>query len=193
MRQLTSGHTQMKDAFERRALLLHLGEVLQAVSGLLKCGAGHKTVHELAAANASLAGRPLLTQVSQRMTSKEFVRRATDAFFAWPRELLEPELNRERLASALQRNLFAGNAEGWRAYVAALRGEISWFGVGVRLLNAGEDVRADSTEADPERVQLNEVAAAGDVERNGGQAEDRRESVESAERIYPSWPWKSGV
>ncbi len=183
----------MKDAFERRALLLHLGDVLETVNGLLRCDDNDRTVHELAAANASLAGRPLLTQVSQRMTSKEFVRRATDAFFAWPRELLEPELNCERLASAIQQNLFAGNAEGWRAYVAALRGEVSWFGVGVRLLNAGEDVRADSTEADPERVQLNEVAAAGDVERNGGQAEDRRESVESAERIYPSWPWKSGV
>jgi hypothetical protein len=183
----------MKDAFERRALLLHLGDVLQAVNGLLKCDDNDRTVRELAAANASLAVRPLLTQVSPRMTSKEFVQRATDAFFAWPRELLEPELNRERLASTIQRNLFAGNAEGWRAYVAALKGEVPWFGVGVPLLKAGEDVRADSTEVDSERVPVNEVAAAGDVERNDGQAGDHRESVESSECIYPSWPWKSDV
>src|SRR5260370_64625 len=113
----------MKDAFERRALLLHLGDVLQAVSGLLKCGASHKTVHELAAANESLASFPLLTQISHGMTPQELVQRATDAFFAWPRELLEPELNRERLASTVRRSLFAGNADGWRAYVAALRVE----------------------------------------------------------------------
>ncbi len=111
----------------------------------------------------------------------------------WLGELVEPELNRARLASTIQRNLFAGNAEGWQAYVGALRGEGPWFGVGVPLLKAGEDVRADSTEVDPERVQLNEVAAAGDVERNGGRAEDHRESVESSERIYPSWPWTPGV
>ncbi|RDK03490.1 hypothetical protein [Paraburkholderia lacunae] len=184
----------MKDAFERRALLLHLGEVLEAVNWLLKCD-GEKTVHELAAANASFARLALLTQVSRRMTSKEFVQRATSAFFAWPGELLEPELNRERLASTVQRNLFAGNTQGWRAYVAALSGEVPWFGVGLPSLKAGADVQVevDSPEAAAGREQLNEEEAAGDVERNGGRTEDPRESVESSERIYPSWPWKSGV
>jgi hypothetical protein len=182
----------MKDAFERRALLLHLGEILEAVNWLLKCD-GEKTVHELAAANASFASLALLTQVSPRMTSKEFVQRATSALFAWPGELLEPELNRERLASMVQRNLFTGNTQGWRAYVAALRGEVPWFGEGLPPLKAGEDVHVDSAESAAEREELNEVAAAGDIERNGGQTEDPRESVESSERIYPTWPWKPGV
>jgi hypothetical protein len=183
----------MKDAFERRALLLHLADVLETVNWLLKCDDSHKTVHELAAADDSLARFPLVRHVSLRMTSAEFVQCATGAFLEWPRQLLEPELNRERLASTIQRNLFAGNAEGWRMYAATLRGEVPWFGVGLPLLKAGEDVPADSTEVDPERVQVNEVAAASDVERNGGQTGGQRESVETSERIYPSWPWKSDV
>jgi hypothetical protein len=129
----------MKDAFERGALLLHLGDVLEVVSRLLKCGDGHKTVRELAAANDSLGGFPLL-QVSPQMTAEQFVRRGTDAFFAWPRELLEPELNRKRLASTVRRSLFTDNAEGWRAYVAALRSEVPWFGVGLRSVKVGLSV-----------------------------------------------------
>jgi hypothetical protein len=183
----------MKDAFERRALLLHLGDVLEAVNRLLKCGDDHKTVRELAAANTSLADFPLLTQISQRTTPQEFVLRATEAFFAWPRELLEPELNREHLASTVQRSLFVGNAEGWRAYVAGLKGEVPWFGAGLPSANAGEDVRADSADGAPESAQVNEAASTGDVERNGGQPGGRRENVETSERIYPSWPWKSDV
>ena len=183
----------MNDAFERRALLLHLGEVLDVVNRLLKCGDGHTTVRELAAAHDSLEGFPLLEQVSARMTAAQFVQRVTDAFFAWPRELLEPELNRKRLASTVRGSLFAENADGWRAYVAALRSEVRWFGVGLPSVKAGEDVRSDSTEGSPESLQADEVPSAGDVERNGGQSEDPRESVESSGRVYPSWPWKPGV
>lgn len=64
----------------------------------------------------------------------EFARRATSAFVEWPRELLEFELNRKRLASTVQRNLFDGNAEGWDAYVAGLRAEVPWIGLGLRSL-----------------------------------------------------------
>jgi hypothetical protein len=181
----------MKDAFERRALLLHVADVLDAMNRLLKCADGHETVQELAAANESLAGFPLLRQVAPGMTSAQFVSRATDAFFAWPRELLEPELNRERLASAVQRCLFPDNTEGWRAYVAALQGEVPWFGAGLPPAKAGEAVRTGSNDGDSETAQANERANPGDVERNGGHAEDCRESVETSERIYPSWPWKS--
>jgi hypothetical protein len=181
----------MKDAFERRALLLHLADVLDAMNRLLQSGDGHETVQELAATNDSLSAFALLRQVSPRMTSAEFVSRATDAFFAWPRELLEPELNRERLAGAVQRCLFSGNTEGWRAYVAALQGEVPWFGAGLPPAKAGDDVRTGSNDGGSETVQSNGRASPGDVERNGGQAEDCRESVETSERIYPSWPWKS--
>ncbi|REG48548.1 hypothetical protein B0G80_4788 [Paraburkholderia sp. BL6669N2] len=181
----------MNDAFERRALLLHLGDVLEVANRLLKCGDGHKTVRELAEAHDPLGGLPLLEQVSPRMTAEQFVQRVSDAFFAWPRELLEPELNRRRLASTVRRSLFAGNAEGWRAYVAALRGEVPWFGAGLPPLKAGEDVCTDSTDGSSGSLQADEAPSASDVERNGGQAEDQRESVESSGRVYPSWPWKS--
>ncbi|MBB5503195.1 hypothetical protein [Paraburkholderia sp. MM5384-R2] len=181
----------MNDAFERRALLLHLGDVLEVVNRLLKWGVGHKTVRELAAAHDPLGGFPLLEQVSPGMTAEQFVQRVSDAFFAWPRELLEPELNRKRLASTVRRSLFADNANGWRAYVAALRSDVRWFGVGLPSVKAGEDVCADSTDGSSESLQADEAPSAGDVERNGGQAEDQRESVESSGRVYPSWPWKS--
>ncbi|WP_330872323.1 hypothetical protein [Paraburkholderia sp.] len=147
------------------------------------------------ATNEPLARFALLGQVSAHMTSTEFVRCATRAFVEWPRELLEPELDHKRLASAVQRNLFAGNAEGWRAYVAGLKDEVSWFGVGLPLLSAGEDVHASSTEADADSPSANgnEAAVANEVPQNGEQIEQDRESVETSERIYPTWPWKSGV
>ncbi|TDN68826.1 hypothetical protein [Paraburkholderia sp. BL10I2N1] len=180
----------MNDAFERRALLLHLGDVLEVVHLLLKCGDGHKTVRELAATNDSLAGFPLLGQVSPRMTAEQFVRHGTEAFFAWPRELLEPELNRKNLASTVRRTLFADDAAGWGAYVAALRSEVRWFGVGLPSLKAGEGVRPDSTDGNPDSLQADDVPGADDVERNGGQTEEHRESIDSSGRVYPSWPWK---
>jgi hypothetical protein len=176
VRRLKKRNEHMNDAFERRALLLHLGDVLEAVNRLLRCGDGHKTVRELVAENDSLARLALLRHVSPRMTSGEFVQHATSAFVAWPRELLQPELNREGVASTVQRNLFAGNAEGWRAYVAGLRGEVPWFGVGLQSVMAGVS-----------------EAASGDVERNDGPAEGHRENNENRGRIYPSWPWSPDV
>jgi hypothetical protein len=183
----------MKDAFERRALLLHLGEVLQAVSRLLRYGDTRKTVHELSAANDSLASLRLLTQISGHMMPKEFAQRAADAFLTWPKDLLEFELDREALASAVQRNLFAGNPTGWRAYVADLRSEVTWFGAGVSPAESAEDARADST-AEESGVELaSEVSSVADVERTDGQAAVDRDSVETSDRIYPSWPWKPVV
>ncbi|MGF6734695.1 hypothetical protein OKW50_006867 [Paraburkholderia youngii] len=182
---------QMKDAFERRALLLHLAEVLEAVNWAINHDVNDKTVHELAATNEPLTRFPLLRNVSAHMTSMEFARRATSAFVEWPRELLEPELNRKRLASTVQRNLFEGNAEGWGAYVAGLRAEVPWFGVGLRLLRESEDARSSSTAVFPDRVVAKEVVvdseAAGNVEPVGKE----HASVETSQRIYPTWPWKS--
>ncbi|MEC5409254.1 hypothetical protein VOM14_27245 [Paraburkholderia sp. MPAMCS5] len=187
----------MKDAFERRALLLHFADVLEAVNWLIQNDDSHKTVRELAATNEPLARFPLLGQVSAHMTSTEFVRCATRAFVEWPRELLEFELDRKRLASTVQLNLFARNADGWRAYVAGLTDEVSWFGVGLPLLSADEDVHASSTEADAGSPSANEkeaeAAVASEAPHNGEQIEQDRESVETSERIYPTWPWKSGV
>ncbi|TDN62893.1 hypothetical protein [Paraburkholderia sp. BL10I2N1] len=183
----------MKDAFERRALLLHLGEVIQAVSRLLKYGDTRKTVHELLAANDSLGSFRLLTQISRHMMPTEFAQRAADAFLTWPQDLLEFELDREALASAVQRNLYAGNPAGWRAYVADMRREVVWFGVGLSPAQSAEDARADSM-AEESGVQLaSEVSSVADVERTDGQAAVARDSVETSDRIYPSWPWKAVV
>ncbi|SIT51143.1 hypothetical protein BN2476_1020002 [Paraburkholderia piptadeniae] len=53
------------------------------------------------------------------------------AFFLWPKELLETDLNRKVLASTVQHDLFDGNRDGWKAYVAYMRKKVSWFGTGL--------------------------------------------------------------
>jgi hypothetical protein len=179
----------MKDGFERRALLLHLGEVMETVACLLKREPGQRSVHQVAKADTSLASLPLLEQVSPRMTPVEFAQRASAAFCTWPSELLEAELNRDELASTVQQHLFAGNPDGWRAYVADLRIEVPWFGEGVPMIEvAAEPISAAVADA-PE----SEAPKARDLERARESEASSRESVETSERIYPSWPWKPGT
>jgi len=181
----------MKDAFERRALLLHLGEVLAAISSLLRNSDARGTVRNLAAANDSLAGIGLLTQVSPRMTPREFVQRAADAFHLWPQQLLELELDYEGLASSVQRNLFADNPAGWHAYVEDMKREVAWFGAGVPLVESHEDPSADSTVAEPPAEPASDAVSSTDVEADHSPTSAGRDSVEAGERIYPAWPWKS--
>ncbi|MGU7774724.1 hypothetical protein ACV229_31695 [Burkholderia sp. MR1-5-21] len=184
----------MKDAFERRALLLHLGDVLEAIERLSAGGEGErKTLHQLIAANEALASLPLLQQVSQQMTLHEFVQRASAAFSTWPRALLEPELNREHLASMVQRNLFAGNPAGWRAYVRGFKPEVAWFGDGLPAGDTDAESRADTYDAVEEDARADEPAVVGDVERDEASTMYERESVESGGPFYPSWPWKSST
>jgi hypothetical protein len=123
----------MKDAFERRALLLHLGNVLDAMDKVLSHSGEQPamTLGELESAQRSLAKLPLLRHVSREMTAHEFVRRVSATFAVWPAALLEAELNRERLAVVVRDALFAANDDGWRAYVASLKDEVSWFGDGL--------------------------------------------------------------
>jgi hypothetical protein len=121
----------MKDAFERRALLLHLGDVLNVMDVVLKSGGHDRSVRQLAQANATLAANPLLTQIADDIKPHEFVQRASAAFAGWPAGLLEEELHHERLAATVRDNLFVGNAAGWQGYVAALKPEVSWFGEGL--------------------------------------------------------------
>ncbi|MGU7784257.1 hypothetical protein [Burkholderia sp. PU8-34] len=184
----------MKDAFERRALLLHLGDVLEAIERLAAGGEGErKTLHQLIAANEALAGLPLLQQVSQQMTLHEFVQRASAAFSTWPRALLEPELNREHLAAMVQRNLFAANTAGWRAYVRELKPEVAWFGDGLPAEGAAAETRADPCDMGAEDARVAEPTVVGDVERGEASAMNERESVEGGGPFYPSWPWKSAT
>lgn len=200
----------MKDAYERRALLLHLGDVLEAIQSVLHCGRKPgQAMHELVVAHDSLARFPFLTQISAQMPVQDFVERATGAFAGWPRALLEEDLNRVQLARAVRRSLFAGNPAGWRAYVAMLRSEVAWFGKGVSPgegeheavveTAAGDDESGrDAAESDVEAPGGDALSRAGDVER--GDVEQRStsrqgvENVESAERVgrlYPAWPWKA--
>ena len=181
----------MKDAFERRALLLHLGEVLAAISSLLRNSDSRATVRTLAAASDSLAGLRLLTQVSQHMTPREFVQRAADAFHRWPQQLLELELDYEGLASPVQRHLFADNPAGWQAYVEDMKREAAWFGAGLPLVESHEDLNEDSTVAEPPAEPASEAVSSSDVEADHGRTAAERDSVEASERIYPAWPWKS--
>jgi hypothetical protein len=48
----------------------------------------------------------------------------------------------------------------------------------------------DAAAEDLDSVQADEPGRTADVERNGGQAEVGRESVEGTVPIYPAWPWK---
>ncbi|MEM5461852.1 hypothetical protein VSR69_44975 [Paraburkholderia phytofirmans] len=96
-------------------------------------------------------------------------------------------MNRKRLTSAVQHSLLVGNAETWRADIAALKGEVSRFGVGLPLLRASEEVHAASTEAD--RISTNQAAVSSEARLNGEQIQRDRENVETSAR----WPWKSGV
>jgi hypothetical protein len=184
----------MTDAYERRALLLHLGDVLEAVSCVVSCGDDQQAVDQLVAEHELLEAFPLLTQVSVGMRAREFAQRAISAFCSWPQELLEAELDRDVLATTVKRSLFPGNATGWHAYLATLQKEVSWFGRGIQLVEAVQDsgqTTADFRGGDAEIVALDEPSSIADIEREDvGRVAGRRESVESAPGLYPSWPWK---
>jgi hypothetical protein len=71
------------------------------------------------------------------MTVAEFGARVTSAFFLWPKELLERNLDREVLASTVQHDLFDGNPDGWEMYVAHMQKKVSWFGTGLPEMKSG--------------------------------------------------------
>lgn len=120
-----------QDANERRALLLHFGDVVESIGCVLKCAERHGTIGEAAANEESLGGFPLVGLVTPQLTPHDFAARAATAFFLWTKELLEPTLDRKLLAHTVQRDLFAGNQAGWDAYVALLRVHVPWFGEGL--------------------------------------------------------------
>jgi hypothetical protein len=120
-----------QDANERRALLLHFGDVVESIGCVLKCAERHRAIGEAAANEESLAGFPLLSLVTPQLTPHDFAARAATAFFLWTKELLEPTLNRKLLAYTVQHDLFAGTQSGWDSYVALLRAQVPWFGEGL--------------------------------------------------------------
>ena len=118
----------MNDSLERRALLLHLGDVLEAIACVMKCVDRFNTVGEAVAQEDSLTVFPILHTVDAE-TPLEFARSAASAFFLWPKALLDERLNRLLLANLVQHDLFSDNQSGWDAYVAECRQQVPWFGV----------------------------------------------------------------
>jgi hypothetical protein len=172
----------MKDAFERRALLLHLGTILEAMNTLLAQAAGHSssTVRELAAQHRALAKHGLLRQMPAALTATEFAQRASAAFASWPQALLEADLDRAHLARVVRDALFSANEAGWRAYVESLKAEVSWFGEGLPPMPV--QPAADQTERHRKAAQSAETAQPR-------QAEAAEEALAGA-GLYPAWPWK---
>ncbi|MEM5385146.1 hypothetical protein VSR68_16295 [Paraburkholderia phymatum] len=180
----------MKDAFERRALLLHLGDALHAIDAALAADATRHTVRDLLDAHADLAAHAWLAAISPATKAADFAKQASASFVAWPAQLLEEQVDYAQLALAVRDNLFADDAAGWRAYVDAMKREVEWFG---DALPAHVEPTAQTIESANADVPSADAADATDVERAEEPGEPRRESVESNGRLYPSWPWKPGV
>jgi hypothetical protein len=118
----------VQDPYERRALLLHLGDVLETVFCLSQCADDYDNIGAALRGNDALAGFTLLSFVDANMTPRDFIRRASGAFFVWPKALLDETLNRPMLANTIKHDLFDDNAKGWAAYVEERRKEVAWFG-----------------------------------------------------------------
>ncbi|CAB3787217.1 hypothetical protein LMG28614_02450 [Paraburkholderia ultramafica] len=121
----------MDDRFDRRELLLHLGDMLEALNCLARTGRPDGLVGQLATQQESLQDFEFLRALAPKVTVAEFSARVASAFFLWPKELLETELNRNALASTVQHDLFDGDPDGWNAYVAHVQKKVRWFGTGL--------------------------------------------------------------
>ncbi|RKR36850.1 hypothetical protein [Paraburkholderia sp. BL17N1] len=140
----------MDDRFDRRELLLHLGDILAALNCLNDANEPGAAVAHLVQKHASLQDFAFLKALAPTMTVAEFSTHVGRSFFLWPSELLAAELNRDALASAVQRNLFDGNPEGWNAYAGYLRKKVNWFGTG--LSNHSKDAPAEPLRDVPNEV-----------------------------------------
>lgn len=119
----------MDDRFDRRELLLHLGDVLEATDYVARASRPYAPVAQLATDEASLQAFPFLRYVAPRVRATDFPERVASAYAHWPKALLETQLNRTALAAAVRRELFDDNPEGWAAYSAYMREKVSWFGL----------------------------------------------------------------
>jgi hypothetical protein len=133
----------MEDRFDRRELLLHLGDVLDALNGLAKTRDEGASVARRFQEENSLQRFEFLRGLAPEMTVDEFTARVASAFSVWPRQLLEAELDRNGLASVVQHNLFDGNADGWNVYLSYVQKKVKWFGAGLSTME--KDVLAESS------------------------------------------------
>ncbi|HZZ09551.1 MAG TPA: hypothetical protein VFE79_02570 [Paraburkholderia sp.] len=120
----------MEDRFDRRELLLHLGDMLDAAHGLAGTSDPAASVIQRMQDDDSLQRFGFLRALAPSMTVAEFTQGVAGAFSTWPGTLLDAKLNRDALASAVQCNLFGDNVDGWNAYVSYLQTRVKWFGAG---------------------------------------------------------------
>lgn len=128
--------TAIDDRFDRRELLLHLGDMLEALNCLAATSRPTASVAHLVREKDSLQHFEFLRALAPTMTVAEFTTRVASAFCQWPRELLEADLNQDALASSVQHNLFDGNPDGWKAYVTHVQATVAWFGTGLPGMKA---------------------------------------------------------
>jgi hypothetical protein len=128
----------MDDRFDRRELLLHLGDILHALNYLTAKAKPGISVTQVLQKDDALQTFEFLRALAPQMTVAEFGAGVASAFSQWPKELLETELNRDALASAVKDNLFQGNVDGWNAYVAHIRKDVPWFGIGPSEVKGAE-------------------------------------------------------
>jgi hypothetical protein len=115
----------MNDQYERRALLLHLGDVFATIHAVAKCRDQYASLADAIAADDALSGFPLLHQVAGDMPPAAFVIKASGVFLSWPQALLAEQLDRQALrAESVRRQLsgvggILGRFAGRRAMVWA--------------------------------------------------------------------------
>ncbi|WP_250453517.1 hypothetical protein [Caballeronia sp. ATUFL_M2_KS44] len=184
-----------QDPYERRALLLHLGDVLETVFCLSQCADEYASIGDAVRGNDALANFTLLGFVDQKMTPRDFIRRASGAFFIWPKSLLDETLNRPMLASTVKSDLFDDNAAGWRAYVEERRAEVSWFGDDVPEVaaSAAPAHAAGEAKESPERGSASEAKNESVARKGKGSAKAEaaagKESAKDEPSRYATWPW----
>ncbi|WP_321937794.1 hypothetical protein [Paraburkholderia sp. J8-2] len=185
----------MEDAFERRALLLHLGRTLQLLARILQTQPAVETVGDLIARNPILENEVLLGHVSRSMSLQEFIARTQQAFCGWPQALLEEKLDHDAFATSVRNRLFAQNPRGWHAYTTTLRPEVAWFGLELEPTPAsrshGRHRRNNRTVArapiSADMAGVDAVAApAREIERDKDDAGRTLESVEGLSSPYGS-------
>jgi hypothetical protein len=153
----------MDDRFDRRELLLHLGDMLEALSCLARTGAPDTPVVQLAKEQDLFRDFEFLRALAPQTTVAEFSARVASTFFLWPKELLETELNHNALASTVQRDLFDGNPDGWKTYVAHMQKKVGWFGTGLPEMKrsvSDEPVHVAVEEASPVEASVEAAPAA---------------------------------
>jgi hypothetical protein len=165
------------DRFDRRELLLHLGDVLEAISCVAKAGKPAAPVTELANTEESLQEFIFLKALAPTLTAAEFGAQAASAFFLWPKELLEEKLNRLALASTVQHDLFEGNPDGWKAYVAQLQKKVKWFGTDLPKMKR-DLMREAGRSASEETSPVESSSAPVESTAEWGPSDEKR-----------GWPW----